>query len=206
MIDDTGEQRCLLFLPGAGASPRFWRPLGERLPETFEKIYLGWPGLGHEPPDPAVSGLDDLIALVESRLGPDPVDLIAQSMGGYIALQVALRNPRRIRRIVLSVTSGGVDVAGLGGADWRTDYRREFPKAAAWVCAPTPDLAPRLVRLPQPVLLLWGDADPISPVAVGERLQALLPDARLHVVAGGEHDVAATHAEHLAPLVQAHLA
>jgi pimeloyl-ACP methyl ester carboxylesterase len=55
------------------------------------------------------------------------------------------------------------------------------------------------------MLLLWGDRDPISPLAVGERLRVLAPDARLHVVAGGEHDLAVTHAGELAPLVAAHL-
>lgn len=48
-------------------------------------------------------------------------------------------------------------------------------------------------------------ADPISPVAVGERLRDLLPDARLHVLAGGDHDLAHQRAAEIAPLVEAHL-
>lgn len=54
--------------------------------------------------------------------------------------------------------------------------------------------------------LLWGDADPISPVAVGQRLAALLPQAQLHVFAGGDHDLGHALAHEVAPLIDAHLA
>ena len=56
-----------------------------------------------------------------------------------------------------------------------------------------------------PALLLWGDCDPISPVRVGERLASLLPNAHLHVVQGGDHDLAETHASVIAPLIDEHL-
>jgi len=177
----------LLLLPGAGGDPAFWRPLGDLLPGAWEKVYLGWPGLGEQPPDPRVRGFDDLVGLVEGRLGDDPVDILAQSMGGAVALRVALRHPARVRRLVLAATSGGIDVAGLGGADWRPDYRRLFPQAAAWIAEARPDVTDLLPGVAQPTLLLWGDADPISPLAVGERLRQLLPDAALVVVPGGDH-------------------
>ena len=60
-------------------------------------------------------------------------------------------------------------------------------------------------RIAAPTLLIWGDADPISPVAVGRHLEQRIPDARLHVVPGGDHDVARTHAETVAALIAAFL-
>ena len=193
----------ILFLPGAGASPDFWKPVGSRLPGDWPKHYFGWPGLGHQPHDPAISGIDDLVQLVAARMDR-PVDLVAQSMGGVIAARIAIERPRLVRRLVLSVTSGGVDMAGLGAVDWRPDYRRSFPQAAGWITAAG---SPYLVveEVAAPTLLIWGDADPISPVAVGQHLAARLPDARLEIVPGGDHDVAATHPDRVAALIARHL-
>jgi pimeloyl-ACP methyl ester carboxylesterase len=196
----------LFSLPAADADPGFWRPLGDRLGGAWDKVYFGWPGLGREPPHPEVTGLDDLVRLVDARLDAGHVDLLAQSIGGLIALLVTLRHPGRIRRLVLSVTSAGVPMARLGAADWRDSYFREYPNAAPWLRDIRADLSAELPRITQPVLLLWGDRDPISPVAVGEYLHARLPNARLHIVRGGEHDVVAARADEVAPIIARHLA
>jgi pimeloyl-ACP methyl ester carboxylesterase len=194
----------ILFLPGSGASPDFWKPVGTRLPASWAKTYFGWPGLGNQPHDPAINGLDDLIAMVVARM-TEPVDLVAQSMGGVIAARIALAHPRLVRRLVLTVTSGGIDMAQFGASDWRPDYRRLFPNAAAWIYDPRAASPLPVERITAPTLLLWGDADPISPRAVGEHLQQQLPAARLHVVKGGDHDIAQTHADEVAPLIERHL-
>jgi pimeloyl-ACP methyl ester carboxylesterase len=197
--------RRLLFLPGAGADPGFWRPLGDQLPASWHRRYFGWPGLGDQPLDPAVNSIGDLVEMVEAELWPGPVDLLAQSMGGVVAMSVALRNPGQVRRLVLTATSGGVDTADLTRFNWRSNYRREYPHAAAWIADERIDLTAQIPTIAGPTLLLWGDRDPISPLAVAERLLALLPDARLHVAKGGEHDLAVTHADELAAVVAAHL-
>lgn len=195
----------ILFLPGSGASPDFWKPVAERLPAARPKEFFGWPGLGHQPHDPAIKGMDDLVAMVAARM-TGPVDLVAQSMGGIIAVRLALAHPRLVRRLVLTVTSGGVDMASFGASDWRADYRRSCPNAATWILEPSVAGPQPVERVAVPTLLLWGDADPISPVAVGRHLLQRLPDARLHVVKGGGHDVAQTHADEVAPLIERHLA
>lgn len=195
----------LIFLPGAGADPDFWRPVGERLPASWGKVYLGWPGLGHQPSHPDVNGLEDLVGLVEAQIGDGPVDLLAQSMGGLVAMLTALRHPRKVRRLVLSVTSAGLDMKQLGAADWQATYHRNHPNAARWLSDVHVDLSAQLPGIALPVLLLWGDADPISPVAVGERLADLLPNARLHVLPGGDHDLVHQRADEVAPLIAAHL-
>ena len=68
------------------------------------------------------------------------------------------------------------------------------------------DLTGELGRIRAPVLLLWGDADPISPVAVGERLAELLPNAELVVTEGGTHDLVFERAHDVAPHIERHLA
>lgn len=194
----------MLFLPGAGGSAAFWRPLADRLDAGRARHFFAWPGLGDEPHNPAVRGLDDLVSMVLAELDA-PADLIAQSMGGLVAVKVALAAPGKVRRLVLAVTSGGVPARALGGADWTADYRQAFPRAASWITEAREDLSPQLPTLTVPTLLLWGDADPISPLAVGHRLLELLPHARLHVVRGGDHDLAQNRVDEIAPLVADHL-
>ncbi|MGQ0581849.1 MAG: alpha/beta fold hydrolase [Reyranella sp.] len=194
----------VLLLPGAGGSPDFWKPAGDRLPAEWSKHYFGWPGLGHQPHDPAIRGVDDLVKMVAAQID-GPVDLVAQSMGGVIAARIALAQPALVRRLVLCVTSGGVDMAGLGAADWRSDYRKSFPDAAAWITSMAASPGLPVERIVVPTLLIWGDADAISPVAVGRHLEARLPNARLEVIAGGDHDLATTHSEAVAALIARHL-
>ncbi|TAJ90945.1 MAG: alpha/beta fold hydrolase [Reyranella sp.] len=194
----------ILFLPGAGGSPHFWKAVAAALPADWPKEHFGWPGLGDQPHDPAIRSLDDLKRLVTANMD-GPVDLVAQSMGGVLAAQIALEHPELVRRLVLCVTSGGVDMAGLGASDWRADYRRSFPKAVEWITdirssAPLP-----VEMIAAPTLLIWGDRDAISPIAVGRHLASRLPNAHLEIVPGGDHDVASTHADHVARLIARHL-
>ncbi|MBL6614027.1 MAG: alpha/beta hydrolase [Reyranella sp.] len=194
----------ILFLPGAGASPDFWKPVGTLLPADWSKEYFGWPGLGDQPHEPAVTGIDDLVRMVAAKMD-GPVDLVAQSMGGGIAARLAIEQPQKVRRLVLTVTSAGIDMAGLGAADWRESYRKSFPRALPWITGSRAAALLPVEKIEAPTLLLWGDSDPISPLAVGRHLQSRLRDAQLHVVAGGDHDLARTHAAEVAPLIERHL-
>ena len=216
----------VVFLPGAGGDPGFWTPVVQRLPSSLDTVQLGWPGLGREKPRDDVRGLDDLVrltleALADSRSGPAPPgcserrgsgghvgapsSIVAQSMGGVVALLATLARPALVERLVLVATSGGVDVQRFGAADWRPDYRREYPDAAPWIGDVRVDLSARLSTIAIPTLLLWGSADRISPVAVGGHLATLLPAARLVVIPGGDHGVARDRADLVAPHVARHL-
>jgi len=108
-------------------------------------------------------------------------------MGGGIALRVALNHPKKVRRLVLAATSAGLDVTSLGAVDWRPDYRQEYRNAASWIMDERPDLTHELSKISQPTLLLWGENDPISPLAVGQRFLQLLPNANLKIISQGDH-------------------
>ena len=194
----------VVFLPGAGGDPEFWTPVARRLPSSIDAVQLGWPGLGREKPRDDVRGLDDLVRLTLEAIDR-PVALVAQSMGGVVALLATLARPALVERLVLVATSGGVDVQRFGAADWRPDYRQEYPDAAPWIMGARVDLSARLPTITTPTLLLWGSADRISPVAVGEHLSTLLPHARLVVIPGGNHGVARDRADLVAPHVAQHL-
>ena len=69
--------------------------------------------------------------------------------------------------------------SGLGAQDWRRDFASANPNVPRWFLDDRTDLTTRLGELQMPVLLLWGDADPISPIRVGQHLAELLPCAEL---------------------------
>jgi pimeloyl-ACP methyl ester carboxylesterase len=189
--------RRLVFLPGALADQALWQPLAALLPAEWHKTFVTWPGIGSEPPDPAVRSFADLIARAERALPAEPVDLFGQSLGGEIACHLVVRHPQRVRRLVLSATLGATRdpppprTAAPGSIDWR-DGRANLTAA--------------LARMAVPTLLLFGEQDRLTPPAAGEMLRDLLPDAQLHTIAGAAHEVARTHAAELVPLVESHLA
>lgn len=192
-----------LFLPGASGSASFWKPVADA--SGLDGVFLAWPGLGVEPPLEGIESIEALVTMAAREL-TEPVNIVAQSMGGLIAIRLALSMPGLVKRLVLAVTSGGVPVTDLGGSDWRGDYFAAFPQAARWIADPVSDLSDQIPSIEAPTLLLWGDADPISPIAVGERLSDLLPNALLRVFAGADHDLAQTHADAVAIEVKRHLA
>lgn len=194
----------LLFLPGASGNTAFWQPLANLLTTPARKVILAYPGFGREPAAPDVNNIDDLVRMVVSHIDR-PTALIAQSIGGVLAIRAALQKPDLITHLVLTVTSGGIDTRALGATDWRSGFINANPTFPNWFTSFNVDLTDELSRIERPVLLLWGDADPISPPAVGQRLLELLPDARLHLVPGGDHNLAREHASELAFLVDTHL-
>ena len=128
-------------------------------------------------------------------------------MGGLVAMKVALAKPELVRRLVLVATSGGVNLSAFDMADWRAEYRAEYPTAAPFVTEPSnDDLTPHLSRMTAPTLLLWAADDAISPPAVGQFLAEHLSQARLTVLDHGDHMFARDFAERVAPLIAAHLA
>ncbi|ASL28665.1 alpha/beta hydrolase [Azotobacter chroococcum] len=147
----------------------------------------------------------DLVARVVVEID-QPAALVAQSMGGVIAMLAALERPELVTHLVLTATSGGVDMESLGAQDWRPMFAEANLFVPQWFIDYREDLTPRLAELRTPTLLLWGDDDPVSPVSVGQRLAALLPRAELHVFPGGDHRLAKILAAEVAPLIDRHLA
>ena len=152
-----------------------------------------------------VQSIDDLVGMVIEQI-TQPSSLVAQSMGGYVALRVALERPDLVRRHVLTVASAGLAMNELGAINWRNNYAKNFPAAANWISEPTEDLSAKLSKITVPCLLIWGSADLISPVAVGEKLRTILPNAYLHVFDNADHDLAISHAGDVAKLIDKHLA
>jgi len=201
---ETAPPLPLVFFPGAAGRVEFLRPLGERLERRRRIIFCEYPGLGGTAPNPALRTMADLQAYLLERL-PPRFDLVTMSMGGVLALRIALEQPERARKLVLLATSGGVNVAALGGVDWRDTFRRLRPQAPDWFVEDRTDVTPELAKISHPTLLVYGDADLIAPPAVGYLLQSRLPNARIEVLPGATHDLELEQPDVIAALIEAHL-
>jgi pimeloyl-ACP methyl ester carboxylesterase len=195
----------IVFLPGAGGCASFWRPVADRLADLGPTILFAWPGFGDSPADPTLDSLDALYGWFHRRLPQGKIHVIAQSMGGVLGARLALEDPTRLGSLCLCATSGGVDVAALGGEDWRPAYRAELPDIPDWFVTDQTDLTHRLGQILARTLILVGDADPICPPSVGELLRERIPHARLERIVGGQHDFAHTLPDQVANLLRSHL-
>ena len=194
-----GDDLNLIFLPGASGNTAFWQPVIQLLQDD-STIVVAYPSFGGYADDVDVQSFEGLQADVLNQI-QQPSVVIAQSMGGIFAVQVALQKPEQVQALVLVATSGGIDLSPFQVADWREDYQQSFT-VPDWFVQHQSDLTGSLERIQCPVLLIWGDADPISPVAVGQALHRQIPHAELHIVSQGQHDLAYVHAEHVAQLIQ----
>ena len=187
-----------VLLPGASGSIGFWQPLLDLLPAEYTVQIVGYPGFDCQPAQDDVYDFNSLSTYAVNQIQQKSV-LIAQSMGGIFAVQAALQKPELIQGLVLIATSGGVDLSSFQIEDWRINYQQQFTRHPDWFVCTHSDYTGQMKGLNLPVLLLWGDADPISPLAVGRYLNRLLPNSQLQVIHGGDHQLAAQRAAEIAP-------
>ena len=198
-----GDDLNLIFLPGASGNTAFWQPVIQRLQDDSTMV-VAYPSFGGYPDEMKVQSFESLQDDVLNQI-QQPSVVVAQSMGGIFAVQAALQKPEQVQALVLVATSGGIDLSPFQVADWREDYQQSFT-VPDWFVQHQSDLTDSLERIQCPVLLIWGDVDPISPVAVGQSLHRQIPHAELHIVSQGQHDLAYVHAEHVVQLIQNFLA
>lgn len=114
---DVGSGPTVLLVhgqPGAGAD---WQALAGVLAADHRVLAPDRPGWGGD--QKTATGLaanaDELAALLDRALVSDPVIVVGHSLGGAIALELALRHPGRVCALVLI---GSVGVSGaLSGVD-----------------------------------------------------------------------------------------
>jgi non-heme chloroperoxidase len=81
-------------------------------------------------------------------------------------------------------------------ASWNLAVTASATAAVACISTWTTDFRDDLPKIDVPILVIQGDADQVLPIdKTGQRLPALIKDARLTVVEGGPHAIPWTHAD-----------
>jgi len=149
----------------------------------------------------------DEATLALDRLTEGPVILVGSSMGGWIALHLALRRPERVAALV-----------GIAAAPDFTDWgfpdhlkvrlaagetlRREFPDGGAqvttsrfWASGQAMRLLDSEIPIDCPVRLIHGDSDQDVPLEIAFRLKDRLHsgDVQVTIIKGGGHRLSAPH-------------
>jgi pimeloyl-ACP methyl ester carboxylesterase len=214
-----GKGEPLLFLHGASGAPVVL-PFMEKLAQRFDVLVPQHPGWGKsdEPEwlenihDAAYFYLDFLRQLTLSG-----VTVVGSSMGGWIAMEMAVRSTARMKSLVL-VSPAGIAAPGVQPADIflmtpedlvrnlfvdekliqarlaapvdvdETLKNRHTTARLAWEPRlHDPHLGKWLHRIDVPVKIVWGRQDRILPVGIADELKRLIPEAQVHILENCGH-------------------
>lgn len=221
VVDERGEGRPILLLHG-GAGPismaRFADLLAQRL---HARVFLPThPGFALTPRPESlktIRGLAAVYAALLRQLGVSDVTVVGNSVGGWIAAELATLGPPQVGHYVL-VGATGIEVTGHPIPDasklsldelMKLSYHNPEPfkidpskmtdtqrsigasnRAAMQVYAPTATdgtLASRLQKVSVPVLVISGDSDRIVDPEYGRAYSSAIPGSKYDLLANTGH-------------------
>ncbi len=118
---DEGQGSPLVLIHGSSSSLHTWDGWVAKLSPHHRIVRLDLPGYGLTGPatdkDYTALRYAKVVVGLLDQLGVAQADVAGNSLGGRVALTLALEHPSRVRRLVL------VDAAGLGGQRLPTIFR-----------------------------------------------------------------------------------
>ncbi len=113
----------LVLLHGFSGTRRAWDGVLARLPaERYRALALDLPGHGERHGDPWPITFEGCVAAVLES-APERFALCGYSLGGRVALHVALAAPERVTRLVVIAANAGIDDPGERSARLAADER-----------------------------------------------------------------------------------
>ena len=122
-----GAGAPLLFLHGAGGASR-WMPFMDRLAESYRLVAPSHPGFGRSDTPDWLDNMSDLaffyLDFLEA-LDLRELHLVGNSLGGWLACEIAVRSIERLRTLTL-VSPAGIHLKGTPKGDiflWNPETR-----------------------------------------------------------------------------------
>jgi pimeloyl-ACP methyl ester carboxylesterase len=214
-----GRGEPLLFLHGANGAPVVL-PFMEKLAQRFDVLVPEHPGYGKSDEPEWLENIHDIAYFYLDflkQLNLKNVTVVGSSMGGWIAMEMAVRDTSRLKSLVLS-SPAGIAAPGVRAADIFLMAPEEMVRnlfvdqklAEARLAQPEdidislknrhttarlaweprlhdPYLPKWLHRIDVPVKILWGRQDRILPVAFVDVYRKLLPKAEISILENCGH-------------------
>lgn len=214
--------RVYVLVHGIGMGRSVFADLARHLGDG-EVVAVDLPGYGEAPEPPRVLTMErtaDLVAAYVRERVRTPAVIVGHSMGAQIALEMAVRHPDVVDRIVLVGPTAEPSARSAPRQLWRLlrDLAVESPRVIARGAREYVRAGPRLrakframlVHRPEavfgsaqvPALVLRGEDDVVAPRAWCRRVADALPQGRLAEVAGHGHETMIRDAAPAARLIR----
>ena len=195
-----GSGPPVLVIPGLGGDVRMFSWLVTAIAASRRVLALDPRGGGRSakprPPYSIDQMADDAVGMLQSA-GMDSATVLGYSMGGRIALNLALRHPERVTGLVLAATSARtlpvrpftrrwlIDVLGATPLPRFIDPQPRYAHIGQRQATRDFDCTAQLGQIDVPTVVVHGRNDHVTPFHLGEELQQAIPHARLVPVGGG---------------------
>jgi len=178
----TGKGPAIVFAHGLGGNHLSWWQQVPHFASTHTCVVFAHRGF---PPSSAVPGktapdsyADDLAALIE-ELGLNDVALVAQSMGGWTCLDYALREPKRVRALVMASTSGILDFNQVENSEIQEWMRQSPAKLATLRSRGIHPAGGERMAKEQPALAhLYGQISDLAPDSFRDEVRGRIRELR----------------------------
>jgi pimeloyl-ACP methyl ester carboxylesterase len=172
-----GDGSPLLLVHGLGGAASNWVELVPELVRRYRVLVPDLPGHGGSSPLPAAPTLSpfaDVVAALAERERMLPATVVGHSLGGLVALRLALRHPDAVRALVLAAAAG----ISSGTRARQAALTTILLTRPARLVAPFRGLVARVPWLRYPVFGYFETADPLALSSAA--VEGFLQPAELH--------------------------
>lgn len=210
----TGEGLPVVFVHGAGGSGRLFGNQFQAFRGRARCYFVDLPGHGDSPA--SIESYAAVVIRLLEELG-GPAILLGHSMGGAIALDIALTRPDLLRGLVLVGTGGRLPVSEKILLGLESDYDKTLDAIVRYCFSKnadpdlldrartemrrTPadivrgdfhfcnafDVCDRLHEVAVPTHIICGEKDFMTPPSLSEHLHRAIPNSQLDIIPAGSH-------------------